>query len=322
MVSLKNLHVIAVVSNPLLFKSRYNLYNIFSEDIERKGARLWTLELQIGARSHLVTSGEHPQHIQLSTSALSGDLWYKENLINLALQHIVAYVPNDVRYVAWVDADVKFEIGMLEKTIDALQRYDIVQMWSHAVDFGPNQETLGIPQLSFMYCYKHGISIKGNSGYNQGGHPGYAWAARRDALNKLGAAGQGPLVDWAILGSADRHMAWAWVGGVEKSLYPGMHHVYDDWLLAYQQRAHVGIRQNVSYVTGTIRHMWHGKKKSRNYDNRWKILVKNQYNPITDIRKDVSGVLNLVDDTPRQRALRDDMRKYFECRLEDSIDII
>lgn len=321
---LDQFHVIAVVSNPILFRSRYDLYNIFNEDITRKGAQLWTLELQIGARPHVITSGDNPQNIQLSTSALTGDLWYKENLINVAMQHIIARNPG-VRYFAWVDADVKFEAGILEKTVQQLQRYDIVQMWDFAIDLGPNQQLVGEQyQKSFMYCYHNGIKIpqKGYYGYNQGGHPGYAWAARRDSLNKLGSANQGPLVDWAVLGSADRHMAWAWVGNVERSFYPGMKPTYDLWLEAYESRADVGIRQNVGYVPGLLRHMWHGKKKSRNYDNRWKILVKYGYDPVTDIRKDVSGILQLVDDTPRQRRLRDAMRKYFESRNEDSIDLV
>ena len=316
--NLDKFHVIVVLSNPIRYQSRYKLYEIFQEDMTRKGGALWTVELQGGARLHKVTDTHEDRHTQLSGSLLPGELWHKENLINLAIQQLSIMAP-DWRYVMWCDADIKFEQGAIYEVAEALQHWDIVQCWSHAIDLGPQGETIGRPHQSFMYCYWKGIQVIDPAGYLGGGHPGFAWAARRDALNKLGAGlSSGPLIDWGILGSADRHMAAGWIGRIGDSVHKDMHPNYLKWLKLWQARAEKTIRRNVGFSHGTIRHMWHGRKADRGYSSRWKILVKNQFDPEADLVKDVSGVWQLVSDCPRQMMLRDDIRKYFRARREDA----
>lgn len=310
-------HIIAVISNPVNYESRYNLYEIFQEDIERKGGTLWTLEMATGARPHRITKHDCERHIQLWSSAIPGELWHKENLINVAMQFVTRHAPN-WRYVAWVDADVKFEAGALEKTVHALQNFSLVQMWSHAVDLGPDGTQVGKTHESFMYCYWHGKEVTNQQGYLQGGHPGFAFAARRDTLNKLGSAITGPLIDFGVLGSGDRHMCAALIGKVEMSVHPEMHPNYHKWLNIWQAEAEKNIKRNVSYVPNTIRHLWHGRKADRGYASRWKILVDNQFDPELDLAKDVSGLWRLTDHNPK---LRDDIRKYFRARKEDATTI-
>lgn len=313
-------HVIAVVSNPIEYQSRYRLYDVFSEDTTRKGAQLWTVEMQTGARNHRITKAGEQNGVQLWSSALPGEIWHKENLLNVAIQHLTRHSP-DWRYVAWVDADIKFEDGALEKTAQALQHFDVVQMWSHATDFGPDGGLVGQIHQSFMYCYWHDIVPKNQHGYLFGGHPGFAWAARRDSLNKMGSALTGPLIDFAALGSGDRHMACGLVGKVLDSVHGDMHPAYKKWLVQWQNQAERNIKRNVGYVSNSVRHMWHGRKADRGYASRWRILVDNQFNPETDLAKDVSGIWRLVVDCPRQRRLRDDIRKYFRARKEDATTI-
>lgn len=311
--NLDKFHVVTIVSNPIRFASRYKLFKLFEEDIQRKGGQLWTVEMQTGARLHKITESTNPRHLQIWTTSISGELWHKENLLNIAVQHLTAKCP-DWRYVAWIDADVKFEPGAIEETAHALQHFDVVQMWSHAIDLGPNDELVN-SQMSYMYCYWNNLEPRSKDGYTRGGHPGYAWAIRRDALNKLGG-----FIDFAALGSADRHQAAALLGRVDSSVHGDMHPTYRRWLNVWQDRAVKELKHNVGYVPGTIRHLWHGKKADRGYSSRWKILVEHQFNPETDLKKDVSGLWQLVVDTPRQIRLRDDMRRYFRARREDSID--
>lgn len=310
-------HVVTVISNPIRYASRYELYKTFEEDIKRKGGRLWTVEVQTGARFHKITSSEDSSHIQLWSSSIPGELWLKESMINIAIQHITRQSP-DWRYLAWVDADVRFEKGMIEDTVHQLQHYDLVQMWSHAIDLGPNNELVQTHE-SFLYCYvtgKQPSNITGAYSSKGQGHPGYAVAIRRDALNKIGG-----LIDFAILGSADRHILGALTGRVLDTVHGDMHPRYIELLKVYQERAEREIKRNVGYVSGTIRHSWHGKKAQRGYSSRWRILVENQFNPDTDIKKDVSGLWQLVVTNPRQLKLRDDIRRYFRARNEDSIDL-
>lgn len=308
------LHVIAVISNPCQYQSRYSLYDIFQEDIQRKDARLWTVEMQTGDRPAKITNIADPCHTQLWSSALPGELWHKENLINLGINALTQADPS-WRYVAWIDADVKFEKGAIQKIIDALQHFDVVQCWSHAIDFGPQGEAIGQIHKSFMYCHWHGIPVENKEGYLMGGHPGFAWAARRDSLNKMGTSLSSPLIDFGILGSGDRHMAAGLIGKIEESVHGDAHPNYRKWLFNWQAQAEKTIKRNVGYVPNTIRHMWHGRKADRGYASRWRILIENQFDPEADLRKDVSGLWVLND---QNQKLRDDIRKYFRARKEDA----
>src|SRR3954454_817054 len=100
---------------------------------------------------------------------------------------------------------------------------------------------------------------------------------RDDALGGLG--------DFAILGSADRHMAMGLVGKAELSMPGGIHPAYRDQVLGWQGLAEVHLRRNVNYVPGLITHWWHGKKKDRGYQDRWQVLTRWRYDPATDIRR-------------------------------------
>jgi hypothetical protein len=73
----------------------------------------------------------------------------------------------------------------------------------------------------------------------------------------------------------------------------------------------------VGYVPGVIRHYYHGTKASRNYGERWKILVKHQYSPIKHVTYDKNGILIPTNDCPQE--LLDDIMSYFGERNEDDI---
>jgi hypothetical protein len=75
---------------------------------------------------------------------------------------------------------------------------------------------------------------------------------------------------------------------------------------------------NFGYVDGLVTHHWHGKLVNRQYLDRWKILFAHQFDPFTDLHRDENGLWQLTDAKP---GLRDDIRRYFEARQEDSIDL-
>lgn len=324
------LYVITPVFNAPRYKVRYKNYHRFARYIKDSGAILVTVEAAFGERafaieeecevsSHPKNTGRNHIHIRVRTSH---ELWTKENLINIALSRL----PADWKYVAWIDSDVVFSRpNWVGETIHQLQHYQMVQMFSHVLDLDPDHQPLTTHQ-SFMYCYLNGIEKRANHGGYYDGHsgaggaiwhPGFAWAARREAIDALGC-----LVDWAILGAGDNHMAHALIGRVHESHHQKIHPNYRKMLAEWQYRADTHIRRNVGYVSGLILHYWHGKKADRRYWDRWKILVDNRYDPEQDIKYDSQGLLQLVDrQTPRSIALRDQIRKYFRERREDSIDV-
>lgn len=313
----KPLYVVCTVFNPARYRNRWRHYKDFELHVQQAGAHLLTVEVAFGQREFVLTTPDHPLHLQLRTHS---ELWLKENALNLGIQRL----PMDWEYVAWVDADVVFaRPDWADETLHQLQHYDIVQMWSEAVDLSPTHQILQTHQ-SFVYSYQHDEpEIDGDIGVygklrpktrHYTWHPGFAWAARREALDALGG-----LLDFAILGSADMHMAKAFLGRVDGSAHPGVSAPYRQGLHEWQARALRHIKGNIGYVDGLLMHAHHGPKTARRYRERWQILVDHQFNPVTDIKRDTQGLWQLdTDETARSQGLRDDIRRYFHERDEDS----
>ena len=143
-------------------------------------------------------------------------------------------------------------------------------------------------------------------------HPGFAWAAKRSALESVGM-----LMDHAILGSGDWHMASALVGQVHRSLSSGYSPAYIQLCRDWEERAEKHIRRNVGYLAGLVSHLFHGAKRNRSYDQRWKFLAQSVDDPNLDLKRDWQGLYQLTD---RSMTLRDGIRQYARMRSEDSTE--
>ena len=313
---LSRFHIIVVISNPVRFKSRYTLFENFKKHVQCSGGNLWTVETAFGDRPFAVTNATK-QDIRFRTF---DEIWHKENMINLAL----ARLPEDWEYVAWIDADVMFtNPNWVEETVQQLQHYMVVQMFSYAQDLGPRGEPMQLHQGFVSRYIQLGCKNPNPTGYasyygsasprGNMAHPGYAWAARREALEHLGG-----LIDFAIMGSGDHNMAMALIGEVTNTFPSGMHSRYALKMLQWQDRAEKYIRRDIGCLDGTISHYWHGKKTDRGYVSRWKILLENNYDPDLDIKRDTQGLWVWTD---HNHKLRDAVRAYFRQRNEDSIDL-
>lgn len=301
------LHVVTCVFNPWRYKSRVRLYHDFEKYVKASGAKLLTIECAFGDRDFEVTQPDRcGEHIQVRTSC---ELWHKERMLNIAIQRL----PSDWKYVAWIDADITFSRpDWVNETVQLLQHYQVIQMFSSAVDTGPNHEHLKT-HTGIMYAFASGNMQNATPRY-ESLHPGFAWAMRRDAYKNLGG-----LFDTAVLGSADRHMALAMLHKVEASYPHGIGPGYIEQLQLWQDRCKKYIKKNVGYMPGTISHYWHGKKVDRRYQDRWKILVNHQYDPEFDLKLDEYGLYQFTDTKPE---LEHDIRRYFQARNEDSIDMV
>lgn len=334
--NLDHFYVITVISNPKRYKRRYELYWHFKEMVEDAGVKLITVEQAFGHRPFMVTDPSNPFHVQVRTIE---ELWHKENMINLGT-HRARQIDPKAREVAWVDADcfpVTPAINWFEETWHALQHYEFVQMWEYLINFGPQNQPVSGPQMSFMKTYAAnghevpiGKTVKQTTlgigwepqakDYGQMiglGRPGLAWAANIDALDKVGG-----LIDFCIVGSGDWHMAHGLVGAMNQGGWEFKMSRYAEKLLEWQIKAERWIKRDVGYVPVTVGHSWHGNKEDRQYGTRGGILVGNGFNPDTDVKYDSYGLLQLETHEPRQIKMRDQIRSYFGARNEDSIDVL
>ena len=308
----EHFYVLTVISNPMRFKSRYELYGRFIKRMEKAGAKVITCELALGNRSHEVTEKGNPLHVQVRSDDI---LWVKENLIQVASRRL----PEEAAYIAWIDADTQFtRDDWLEEAVHQLQIYNVIQLHSHAIDLGPNGEPLQTHQ-GWAYSYLNGVDPgPGSMGYypTSGGgtylHPGYNLAMRRDVWDGIGG-----VYENAIIGSGDHHFAWALMGEVERSMPGHLSDGYKKDLFALQERCEAHAKRHIGYVPGTITHDWHGPKRSRKYNDRWSIVEKHHYDPHLDLKHNIQGVLEL---SARGERMRKDLVAYFGQRNEDSID--
>lgn len=310
----ERLPVVVTVTNPVQYRSRYHLFTeFFLPGMDRPDVDLKVVEVAFASRPFVVTEAGNPNHLQLRSDC---ELWTKEASLNQAFLRLL---PPDWTKAAWIDGDVRFQnVNWVRDTMDQLDRYDVVQMFEHAVDLSPDAGFVG-KHTGFMASYHAYLRGKGDSGtggaYGGSWHSGFAWALTRRAWDAMGG-----LPSFCILGSADRHLACALIGEVERTfghLTPDTS--YRTKLSILQERLEVLIRRNVGYVPGMLLHGWHGRKKDRGYGSRPAILKKHAFCPERHLMFDGQGLPRWSPMAPF--GLRDDVRAYMTSRNEDSLDL-
>jgi hypothetical protein len=307
------LYVVTVVFNPVRSRTRWKHAEDFSRYMAQTGAKLYIVEVAFGDREFVLAELAGPNYLALRTSDM---LWIKENAMNLGVQRF----PPTWKYGACIDADIGFvREDIADETVQQLQHYAVVQMFSQWISLSLNQESLGVGS-SFLELWQQGtLTREWSDAYypyprrhmkELPGAPGGATAFRREAWDALGG-----LIDWTILGSGDSYMANALVGRVEQVLSKRFHARYRELILEWQARAERSIRRNVGVVKGLMLHHWHGSHAKRGYETRNQILIDHQFNPDLDLKRDWQGLYQL---TGRSIALRDAVRRYFQERDEDA----
>lgn len=295
------LNVIVVVSNPCLFKRRYELARDFIKKMEcEQDVELFVVEMVYKNELFYVTDKKNKNHLQLHADI---PLWHKENMINIGIQRLL---PPHWKAVAWIDADIEFDSPTwVTDTLKVLNGYkDIVQLFSHAVDM----DKIGMTLQTFS---SFGYQFETGKKYVTSGpdfwHPGYAWACTRKAYEKMGG-----LYDLSILGSGDHNMALSFIGNGVKSVNTHVSHDYTHSVLQFEKRVK---NLRLGYVPGIIRHFFHGSKANRKYTERWKILVDHKFSPLKHITKDHNNMIIPTPQCPPQ--LLKDIITYFKERNED-----
>jgi len=297
------LHVIAVISNPALFATRYILAKQFLYRLQHEShIAVYVVELAYGEQPFYITNENNPKHLQLRAET---PLWHKENMINLGIQKLL---PKNWKAAAWIDTDIEFESPTWAlDTLKLLNGYkDIVQVFSHCIDMDKKESAMQI-FTGFGYQYdKRQPYCKNTLNY---WHPGYGWAISRKAYEKIGG-----LYEYAILGSSDNVMALSLIGRGLNAVNANSTEEYKQTIIEYESKMKL---LRLGYVPGVIRHYYHGKKKDRKYNERWLILLDHKFNPLEHIMHNSDGIL--VPTTASPAKMLEQINDYFYSRNEDDV---
>jgi hypothetical protein len=297
--------------NPMRFRRRLSNFKTFRE---RLNAPLVAVELAYDSDFQLQEQDAEIL-IRLRGGAV---LWQKERLLNLALQAL----PRQCRKVAWLDCDVIFGAAdWAESASGLLDRFALAQIfkrvhylsphWTSAKDYMTEAEftrpsaafsiSCGAPAAT---CIGHSLDIREGTSAS-----GFAWAARRELLDKHG------FFDSCILGGGDRAMACAanhCFDELMKRHY--MNKRQQDRYIAWAKPFYETVRAEVGYLEGDIFHLWHGDVRERRTRSRHEGLQRFQFDPFTDIAIDTNGCWRW---NTEKQEMHDYIRGYFSSRRED-----
>jgi len=297
--------------NPEDYESKRNNFKLFREQL-----KLPLCVVELAFEDKPFELGE--EDAELLIQIRGGDvLWQKEQLLNVGLKRL----PASCDKVCWLDADVLFDNDdWAEQTAQLLTQYVVVQPFFLSVRLMPGETSCDIAELPLgsaehevLHGIGYGVSAKGPtclSSYLAHGHSGYGWAARRRVLEKHG------FYRANVLGNADLNIAQAMFGGEKYLKTDRLSPAAQQHLKTWANEFYESVQGSVTFVDGTLFHLWHGYKKNRLYHGRLEVLIEHDFDPEEDLAVSPEGPLVWASDKP---ALHEWCREYFAVREEDSV---
>ncbi len=263
--------IIACYYNPTNNPYRLIAFNKFYDSIKHLNHRI--VECVISDSEPQLPESEFITRVSTNTT-----LWHKESLLNLLVKNL----PQEFKYVFWVDADVIFtNKNWMVDAVAELQpsKNRMVQLFEYCIhleqdelepNFNYHREKLGCsnPSLrhprmwrSFGANYAT-TNYSDDLNYDKHGHVGFAWGARRSVLDTM------PLYDKALIGGADHIMAHAAAGHIDHNCIRKSFTDDIDAINEWSEQFRRVIGGKLGYVNGDLFHIWHGDVAKRQYLKR------------------------------------------------------
>jgi hypothetical protein len=287
----------------------------FSRGVRQQGLRLLIVELAFGDADFRVPESYCDRLVRRHCADV---MWQKERLINCG----IAQLPPDCDKVVWLDADIAFDNpDWVAETTDMLDQQAVVQPFDLAAWLPrdeaamPADPPFGLGEGKAMPGMAATMRVAADrrralADYFRHGHTGFAWAARRDILQRH------LLYDRHVLGGGDVTIAHAFYGDTDywrglnmfcRGLTKAEIASIGDW----GRRLHSDVQGSIGFVPGRVVHFWHGATARRGYADRWRILKDNDYAPDTDVSLDSQDCLCWSSD---KAGLHAGVRAYFAAR--------
>jgi len=300
--TVENLAAVTAFYNFGKSANRLANYRRFAEHLDEQGIPLFTIEAALPGHPFEIEAGERVRQI-----AVRDPLWHKERLLNLLIESL----PADFDAVAWIDADVLFPPGIAAKTIEALRRWPVVQMFDFCEWLDANGVRLpfGRWPTAIGMAWQNWRDSK-QSANPSDRHPGMAWAARRETLRAIGG-----LYDRYPAGSGDVFSAAGFYGDFDCKYLAKHSKAAADDVRAWGRRAFEVVGGNVGFVQGLASHLFHGTLQDRQYHLRHDVLREHGFDP-TRHQELIEGVYRFSKSCPA--GIRDWLATYLlTMRNED-----
>lgn len=280
------------------------LHNLveFSAGVRAQGLNLLVVELAFHEQPFQLS---HDIADRLVRRRADSRLWQKERLLNIG----IAELPPGCDKVVWLDGDLVFDHSdWVRETAALLDAYAIVQPFSRALWLTENPSDVssepaqGLGDGHWMPSMAAVMSQQQHwrytlADYFRHGHCGFAWAGRRAILAQHG------LYDRHILGGGDVTLAHAFYGDTD--YWRGRNYWCRQFtrpemsaIATWSHAIHSDVQTSVAVVPGQVRHLWHGQLATRGYQERYRILHDNQFDPVTDVTLDAQGCLTWNSQKP------------------------
>lgn len=291
--------------NPVGYRTRRQNFRMFADAALSQGADLWVIEAGTPGRWEV----EERPGLRVVRMEWRDSLWQKERLLNLLIEQLPASYNN----VAWVDHDVLFDNpDWVTSTNRLLGQHLVCQLFEQSLWLNPwfvperwvSSATVERPSIPVA------VATSGKPPSFALGHPGFAWAARRETLAALGG-----LYDQHIMGSGDTIMVLGFYGWLEHEYLDRFAGPFRRVAERWMRRAAAVVQARVGYVPGRLRHLWHGSRADRQYDGRLITETIARFDPDKHLKLDPNGLWAWTDATPQ--AVKDAVNEYFHTRRED-----
>lgn len=266
----------------------------FLREMDAAGLPVYGTEIHLANRAPAIESAPRWNRHPVDASYV---IWQKEAALNAT----VARLPESVRYVALVDADVRFDRpGWAAASIAALQTAAAVQPFSEAIW----TDERGAVEFRRSAVAGAGLDRSWRA------HPGFAWVLPRDFWT------HGPgLYPWCLTGAGDVALAVALAcedrdGLFDQATGERNQAIAAQWLravAAWQGEA------RTAAVPGRVWHEWHGSRADRRYPERH--LVNAAIDVARHVELDEDGLVRWTSAAPKR--VREPVAKYFSQRNED-----
>jgi hypothetical protein len=308
------LNVICVISNPCNYKRRYELTKLFISDmLKNKDVNLYVVECIYPKlnQTYVITDSTNPNHLQLTAETI---LWTKENMINIAVSKLL---PKDYKAFAFIDSDLKFiNVNWAEETLRILNSCDILQLFTDGYNLDKSnmigKDSKQLYSSLYVWINKNPLNNNSNIKINKlKPHQGWAWAITRTTYEKING-----IYDLGIIGGGDSILVRSitepqFMFNTRPYKYCSVE--FKKSLFDYQSKF---TNIKLGYTPGTLLHYYHGSLDNRKYVDRWKIIIHNNYNPYTFIKKNNCGMYEATIHFPE--LLKEQIIQYFVERNEDN----